>query len=741
MARAGLKYLDAAPALAAAPAEEAPAERAGLKYLDTTEEEPGRLEALLRGVKQGASFGLGDEITGALESAFTDKTYRQARDEARAADAAAQEAHGGYFAGGELGGGLATALIPGGLAAKAGLTGLKGAAALGAAYGVGDSTADLTQGDVGGVLKDAALGAGAGAAVHGVIGLAGKAARAMRPALERYATGDEGLLASAAKSKAGRAAVGAAVGAYEDDDALEGAVKGAGVALVGPKLLKGTSKPVKAAILLALRRGGVEAAEKAAAEAAPEVAERIIKREVASPADSAIHSLEGKGPGVIPREEAMAQVVSAAKAGALTPELADQAVLSGVPEVAVKRLQGVSQRLAIEAPEYTPPGAARALEGEPERLALGQVEEAPRAAAESPAGPPKVKLGTRTVAPEELAGAQWNGQPLEQADVDLRVMREAPDLGAVRDAKAKPVTVAVSPDGRQEVVDGRHRILVARERGEPLKVKFVRGAKGLDDAPSVAETDPVGPDTRAAAIDAFKAAVAKSKRLEASGDKLRAKTWLASAERDFKAALKDLPAPAEEKSMSKPLMTETRRKELDAEFERQMAPAPATPPVAPASAKPIVRAPRASAGKATEGERRAMFDEVAAADAQVAPKVVPPAHGVVPSRGADDASFAKFAAQIHGVTAAMGDEGRYLANRKVFIRDVQKALGIKAEDKAKFHTALVEANRRGLLDLSRADLVGAMDPRQVAESEVADMGSTFNFITDKSFVDPWNRKR
>ena len=39
----------------------------------------GKLESGLRGLAQGVSMGFADEITGALESAFTDKTYKQSR--------------------------------------------------------------------------------------------------------------------------------------------------------------------------------------------------------------------------------------------------------------------------------------------------------------------------------------------------------------------------------------------------------------------------------------------------------------------------------------------------------------------------------------------------------------------------------------------------------------------------------------------------------------------------------------
>ncbi|MFC1708020.1 hypothetical protein ACFL59_14590 [Planctomycetota bacterium] len=45
-----------------------------------------------------------------------------------------------------------------------------------------------------------------------------------------------------------------------------------------------------------------------------------------------------------------------------------------------------------------------------------------------------------------------------------------------------------------------------------------------------------------------------------------------------------------------------------------------------------------------------------------------------------------------------------------------------------FDRRLAEANRLGLLGLSRADLVGAMDPDLVRESEVSFLNATFHFI-------------
>jgi hypothetical protein len=47
-----------------------------------------------------------------------------------------------------------------------------------------------------------------------------------------------------------------------------------------------------------------------------------------------------------------------------------------------------------------------------------------------------------------------------------------------------------------------------------------------------------------------------------------------------------------------------------------------------------------------------------------------------------------------------------------------------------FKRWLVTANRDGWLVLARADLVGAMDTRQVAESEIRDRGATFHFVLD-----------
>jgi hypothetical protein len=135
--------------------------------------EVSELESLGRGAFQGATFGFSDEIVGGLESLFTDKTYEQARDESRANNAAAQEANPASYLTGDIGASVATSFVPGlgflNAAKGAKLATVAGKAALqGGIAGAGYSD----EKDAAGILKDTAtgvaLGAGTGAAFHGV---------------------------------------------------------------------------------------------------------------------------------------------------------------------------------------------------------------------------------------------------------------------------------------------------------------------------------------------------------------------------------------------------------------------------------------------------------------------------------------------------------------------------------------------------------------------------------------------
>ena len=192
------------------------------------EDTPGLLEAGVRGLAQGATFGFADEISGALESAFTRKTYTQARDEARSRNKAAEEAHPwGYGLGSILGTG-ATGLATGGLAAGAAKLGTAGVAALaageGALQGVGASDAE----DAGGVLKDAAVsgvvGGAMGAGLHKILGHAVDTAVATRGKQLNDLIGEGGV--PTVKKRLGQATGVKEVGIREGETAASTAAAG-----------------------------------------------------------------------------------------------------------------------------------------------------------------------------------------------------------------------------------------------------------------------------------------------------------------------------------------------------------------------------------------------------------------------------------------------------------------------------------------------------------------------------------
>lgn len=167
---------------------------------DKTPEAPGLVESTVRGGAQGLTGGWADEITGALESAFTNKTYVQARDESRKNYKAAEDANPIAYKAGEVGGGLASILVPGMGAAKgASLAANVGKAALqGAASGLGYSEADLTKGEIGQAAADTAVGAGVSAGLAGILGGVGRNLtknaedRASREILEEVSHGSLG---------------------------------------------------------------------------------------------------------------------------------------------------------------------------------------------------------------------------------------------------------------------------------------------------------------------------------------------------------------------------------------------------------------------------------------------------------------------------------------------------------------------------------------------------------------------
>jgi hypothetical protein len=103
---------------------------------------------------------------------------------------------------------------------------------------------------------------------------------------------------------------------------------------------------------------------------------------------------------------------------------------------------------------------------------------------------------------------------------------------------------------------------------------------------------------------------------------------------------------------------------------------------------------------------------------------------VVPSTVPAPLDLADFARKVQSAARAC-PTGRY-GDNKVFIAHVWKALEGEPEfrgmDLKQFKHRLAEANNARLLDLSRADLVQAMDPDDVRGSEVAYLNATFHFI-------------
>jgi hypothetical protein len=188
MARPGDEFLD--------PPASGNSRRPGDEFLDPpsgveapAQSEPSKTEAFVRGGAQGLSLGFADEIVGLGKALFAEKgyegsEYRKARDSEREANHKAEQAHGGWYTGGNVVGGVAGSfLVPGGAvargavgAAKLGKVGTAlanpavRAAAQGAKYGAVAGAGESEATDVVGVLADAGRSSAVGGATAGVVG-------------------------------------------------------------------------------------------------------------------------------------------------------------------------------------------------------------------------------------------------------------------------------------------------------------------------------------------------------------------------------------------------------------------------------------------------------------------------------------------------------------------------------------------------------------------------------------------
>lgn len=144
--------------------------------------------------------------------------------------------------------------------------------------------------------------------------------------------------------------------------------------------------------------------------------------------------------------------------------------------------------------------------------------------------------------------------------------------------------------------------------------------------------------------------------------------------------------------------------------------APPQRPAGPAASPPRDRATQSSVADA--GARpRAASD--AARSAALDGRVAPPA--------------ADLLEVVRETIPRVGAEGRF--GEKVYVSAIWRTIerDRKAGDLSLDHFKrwLVRANRDGWLVLARADLIGAMDARQVNESEINDRGATFHFVLDQ----------
>lgn len=92
----------------------------------------------------------------------------------------------------------------------------------------------------------------------------------------------------------------------------------------------------------------------------------------------------------------------------------------------------------------------------------------------------------------------------------------------------------------------------------------------------------------------------------------------------------------------------------------------------------------------------------------------------------DDAAFA-----AHVLAAARASKTGRFGEDKVFISHVLRQLtddGARVIDAEKFKNRLFSVHSKRLLSLSRADLVEAMDPRDVEASETRYRNATFHFV-------------
>lgn len=100
-----------------------------------------------------------------------------------------------------------------------------------------------------------------------------------------------------------------------------------------------------------------------------------------------------------------------------------------------------------------------------------------------------------TVDVKDLYGKEWTTTPGVGKDkVKMGKARQAMSEGQI-----DPVVIAVAPDGKLDIVDGRHRLQAAFESGSSVKIKWERGVGGANVSPSpeslIGKLDDAAPKT------------------------------------------------------------------------------------------------------------------------------------------------------------------------------------------------------------------------------------------------------
>lgn len=146
--------------------------------------------------------------------------------------------------------------------------------------------------------------------------------------------------------------------------------------------------------------------------------------------------------------------------------------------------------------------------------------------------------------------------------------------------------------------------------------------------------------------------------------------------------------------------------------------------------KPNAKQLQARLSAQAAGARSTATDELRLAVLRQWLDAAPPSETPAPPTPPVAAPFDLAAFARHALEAARAAPSGRFGERKVFINHAWRQLQAVSPGmtEGEFKQHLTEANQAGLLTLSRADLVEAMDPGDVAASETGYLNATFHFL-------------